>query len=147
MKYEGQAIAVRPLEDGFAELVLDLKNDSVNKLSGPVLAELAEAVDALAAAEGLKGVLVTSAKDVFVVGADITEFLGYFDKPEEELVAWTMKVHGTFSKLEDLPCRPVVSFTAEPTPTGGFDVALDEGPEAAKAFAAEREAVLRVSAQ
>jgi hypothetical protein len=54
---------------------------------------------------------------------------------------------GVRLELEDLPSRPVVTLTAEPTPTGGFDVALDEGPEAAKAYAAERAAVLRKPAQ
>jgi hypothetical protein len=45
--------------------------------------------------------------------------------------------------LEGLPQRPAVTFSAMPTSTGGFDVTLDEGAEAAKAYAAERAAVLR----
>lgn len=45
--------------------------------------------------------------------------------------------------LEGLPQRPVVTFAATPTSTGGFDVTLEEGPEAAKAYAAERAAVLQ----
>lgn len=45
--------------------------------------------------------------------------------------------------LEDFPGRAAVIIAAEPTPTGGFDLALDDGPAAAKAFAAERAAVLK----
>jgi hypothetical protein len=45
--------------------------------------------------------------------------------------------------LEDFPQRPVVTLEASPTPTGGFDVAMDEGPAAAKAYAAERAAILQ----
>lgn len=45
--------------------------------------------------------------------------------------------------LEDMPARPVVRLTAEPTPTGGFDVVLEDGPEAAKAFAAARAPLLK----
>ncbi len=44
--------------------------------------------------------------------------------------------------LEDFPGLPFVTLEASPAPTGGFDVALDDGPEAAKAYAAERAAVL-----
>jgi len=47
--------------------------------------------------------------------------------------------------LEAFPKAPVVTLSAEPTPTGGFDVTIEEGPEAAKAFAAERAAVLRTA--
>lgn len=45
--------------------------------------------------------------------------------------------------LEDFPGRAAVILAAAPTPTGGFDLVVDDGPAAAKAFAAERAAVLR----
>lgn len=44
--------------------------------------------------------------------------------------------------LSDLPSRPSVTLAATPTPTGGFDVVVEDGPEAVKAFAAERAALL-----
>lgn len=50
---------------------------------------------------------------------------------------------GVRLELEDLPRWPVVSLSAAPTPTGGFDVLVEDGAEAAKAFAAERAAVLK----
>jgi len=49
---------------------------------------------------------------------------------------------GVRLELEDFPERPVVTLEAAPTPTGGFDVTLDEGPEAARAYAAARAALL-----
>lgn len=45
--------------------------------------------------------------------------------------------------LEDFPGRPAVTLAAAPTPTGGFDLEVEDGPAAAKAYAAERAAVLR----
>jgi hypothetical protein len=45
--------------------------------------------------------------------------------------------------LEDSSRLPVVTLTAAPTPTGGFDVALEAGPDAAQAFAAARADVLK----
>ena len=50
---------------------------------------------------------------------------------------------GVELKLEDFPARPVVTLEAAPTPTGGFDVTLADGPEAAKAYAAGRAAALK----
>ncbi|HEX4046432.1 MAG TPA: hypothetical protein VH309_01280 [Elusimicrobiota bacterium] len=50
---------------------------------------------------------------------------------------------GVQLKLEDFPRQPVVTLTAEPAETGGFDVASDAGPAAAKAFVADRAAVLQ----
>lgn len=49
--------------------------------------------------------------------------------------------------LEDFPRRPIVTLEAAPTPTGGFDVTLEEGPDAAQAYAAERAAVLQRAKQ
>jgi hypothetical protein len=50
---------------------------------------------------------------------------------------------GVQLKLEDFAAQPAVTFTAEPATTGGFDVALVDGPAAAKAFAAQRAATLQ----
>jgi hypothetical protein len=50
---------------------------------------------------------------------------------------------GVQLKLEDFAAQPVVTFTAEPATTGGFDVVVVDGPAAAKAFAAQRAATLK----
>lgn len=45
--------------------------------------------------------------------------------------------------LQDLPARPTVTLEANPAPTGGFDVLLDDGPQAAQEYASQRAAVLQ----
>jgi hypothetical protein len=52
---------------------------------------------------------------------------------------------GVRLSLEDFPQHPVVTLEASPTPTGGFDVVMDESPAAAHAYAVERTAVLQAS--
>src|SRR3546814_18975691 len=71
--YQGSSIRVQTLGDGFAELCFDREGESINKLDGRTMTQLAEAVATLAADAALRGVLITSAKDVFIVGADIHE--------------------------------------------------------------------------
>jgi hypothetical protein len=48
--------------------------------------------------------------------------------------------------LSDLPDHPTVTLQVWPAGTGGFDVLLDDGPEAAKAYAAARQALLAPAA-
>ena len=50
----------------------------------------------------VKGVVVTSGKDVFIVGADITEFVSTFKLPEEDLVAGNLSANKIFNAFEDL---------------------------------------------
>jgi hypothetical protein len=49
---------------------------------------------------------------------------------------------GVRLELEDLPRWPVVTLSAEPAPTGGFDIVVEDGVEASRAFAVERASVL-----
>ncbi len=125
MKYDGQAIQCFPLPEaeGFVELKFDLKGDSVNKFNALTLKELREAVDLLKAEKGMKGVLLTSGKDVFIVGADVTEFLQLFKRPEAEMVSWIAEVNRTFNDLEDLDC-PSVAVMNGFALGGGFEVCL-----------------------
>ena len=102
MSYEGQAVKVLPLDGGFVELRFDLQGDSVNKFNTLTVGDLKKAVEDLQARKDLRGVLITSGKDVFFVGADITEFLGHFQKSEEELARWLLDTDAVFSAIEDL---------------------------------------------
>lgn len=51
---------------------------------------------------------------------------------------------GVRLELEDLPGRPVVTLAALPAPTGGFDVAVEDGADAARAYSDARAAVLNM---
>jgi len=103
MIYQGENLSVRYIADGIAELTFDAKQGSVNKLDKSTLVSLDEAISALQNQAQLKGLLVSSAKEAFIVGADITEFLGLFALPEDELSAWLNKANDIFNALEDLP--------------------------------------------
>lgn len=109
MIYEGKAITVQSVEDGIAVLKFDLDGESVNKFNRLTLDELRQAVDAIKADSSVKGVIVTSGKDVFIVGADITEFVDSFRLPDEELLAWVGHANAIFSDFEDLPFPTVVA--------------------------------------
>jgi len=101
MIYEGKAI-IQGLEDGIVELRFDLQGESVNKFNSATLSELQAAVEAIQNNADVTGVVVTSGKDVFIVGADITEFVGTFKLPEEDLVAGNLEANKIFNAFEDL---------------------------------------------
>ena len=76
--FNGSAISVKMLDGGIAELNFDLEGESVNKFNSLTVKELGEALEILDNADDVKGLLVTSGKPVFIVGADITEFVPLF---------------------------------------------------------------------
>lgn len=109
MIYQGKAIKVNFLEDGIAELNFDLENESVNKFDQVTVNELAQATTALEQTQGLKGVLVTSGKPVFIVGADITEFGEMFTHNEEDIAKAIYSSTEIFNRFEDLPVPTAVA--------------------------------------
>ncbi|MDT0593274.1 fatty acid oxidation complex subunit alpha FadB [Glaciecola petra] len=106
MVYEGNSLSVSMTEAGIAELVFDAQG-SVNKFDQQTVKELDEATAAIASSDGIKGVLVRSAKSTFIVGADITEFTALFEMPEEEVLEWVGKTSKVFDRFEDLPMPSV----------------------------------------
>lgn len=123
MIYQGKAIRVQAVEDGIAELTFDLEGESVNKFNRLTLGELREATAALQAAPGLRGLIVTSAKESFIVGADVGEFLGLFALPEEQLLAGNLDTNRIFSAFEDLPLATVVAINGVAL-GGGLEMCL-----------------------
>jgi 3-hydroxyacyl-CoA dehydrogenase/enoyl-CoA hydratase/3-hydroxybutyryl-CoA epimerase/enoyl-CoA isomerase len=123
MSYEGPAVKVLPLDGGLVELRFDLQGESVNKFNAATLAELKEAVADVRGRAGLRGLLVTSGKEVFCVGADVTEFLRHFQKSEEELARWLLDTDALFSAIEDLEAPSVVAINGIAL-GGGFELCL-----------------------
>ena len=123
MIYEGKAITVNMIEGGIAELKFDLQGDSVNKFNRVTLEDLKAAIEAIQGNGDVKGVLVSSGKDVFIVGADITEFGDAFKNSEEEIAEWALKANDIFNAFEDLPVPTLVAINGIAL-GGGFEMCL-----------------------
>lgn len=123
MIFEGQAVKVNQLESGVALVTLDLQGESVNKFNSLTLSELAQAVEQLTHLDHLTGVVFNSAKNVFVVGADITEFTTWFKLSDEELADKLRVVHTLFNRIADLPCPTVAAINGIAL-GGGFELCL-----------------------
>ena len=121
--FQGETLSLRAIENGFAELNFDNQSGSVNKFNLQTLAELREAINALKANTEIRGLLLTSSKSVFVVGADITEFKQMFAYPKEAFIAGAKTVNDLFSEIEDLPIPSVVAINGYAL-GGGFEICL-----------------------
>jgi 3-hydroxyacyl-CoA dehydrogenase/enoyl-CoA hydratase/3-hydroxybutyryl-CoA epimerase/enoyl-CoA isomerase len=123
MEFQGQSLQVKMLDGGIAELIFDLQGESVNKFDRQTVEELKAVGDQLAAAGDIKGLLVSSAKGVFIVGADITEFGESFALSDEELLDWCAQSNAIFCTIEDLPFPSVTAINGIAF-GGGLEMAL-----------------------
>lgn len=121
--YSGQGINAHRLDDGVVEIVFDHKESSVNKFDQTTLNDLQHIVDLLVQDRELRGILVRSAKDAFIVGADVTEFPKHFAATEAQLGEWLRKTHKILSHLEDLKAPSVVAIDGLCL-GGGFEFSL-----------------------
>ncbi len=101
MIYQHQSLYVKEIAPGIAQLTFNAAG-SVNTLNTTTLQAFSDALDAIKTSN-LHGLILNSDKDNFIVGADITEFLALFAKPEQELAHWIKFANDIFCKLEDLP--------------------------------------------
>ena len=109
MIYQSDQLTISRLDGDIAELNFDLQGESVNKFDQATVASLTAGLDALEAESGIRGLLVTSGKGVFIVGADITEFVGLFGASKEEIKPFTAANNVNFNRIASLPYPSAVA--------------------------------------
>lgn len=121
--YRGQTLVLARLDDGFVELCLKRDDAAINKLDKRTLDELQVVVELLETTPDLRGLLVSSGLDVFVAGADITEFGALFGRSQKDIVSHTWQANRLFERLASLPMPSVVAINGFAL-GGGLELAL-----------------------
>lgn len=122
MIYQSPTLTIQQHQDGIAELQF-CNPGSVNKLDRATLESLDEGLTTLAKTPNVRGLILTSNKSSFIVGADITEFFELFALPAEALDNWLRYANDIFNRLEDLP-YPTVAAIAGHALGGGCECVL-----------------------
>src|SRR4051794_20549695 len=107
-------------KDGLAWLTFDKQGESTNTFSREALEQFSACLDEVKAASP-KGLLIRSAKDGFIAGADVEEFTRF--KTPQEALAFVRVGWDVFQKLHDLPF-PTTAMINGFCMGGGLELAL-----------------------
>ncbi|MVV48869.1 fatty acid oxidation complex subunit alpha FadB [Pseudomonas sp. PB120] len=121
--YQGQTLHLTRLDNQLVELCFDRKDEAVNKFDALTVEELRIACKTIRDSGDVHGLVLTSAKDSFIVGADIFEFTQLFARPESELAAYNLAQNRVFNELAQLPLPTVCAINGLAL-GGGFEVTL-----------------------
>jgi enoyl-CoA hydratase/carnithine racemase len=106
-----------------AVAVVEFDNPPANALSGPVITDLSDAVDRLAADTGVRAVVFTSAGHrAYLSGADISEFPEMLADPGR-VTRRTSDVAELFDRIARLP-QPTIAAVRAPALGGGLEFIL-----------------------
>lgn len=109
-------------KSGVANLIFDLPDEKVNKLSKPVLEELERAINVIDGNKAIRVVLISSAKkDIFIAGADINEIRAITDeKDARQKVSKGQEILNKLAKIK-IPTIAVINGACL---GGGLELAL-----------------------
>ena len=123
MIYSGECLKITKDGDGVAHLIFDRKSEKVNKFDRLAVDELKCALNKLEAETDVKGLIISSAKSEFVVGADIAEFTAVFAQAGEAVAVHLRPNSDNFRRLEKLDYPVVVAINGFAL-GGGLEVCL-----------------------
>ena len=109
-------------KNGVANLVFDLPDEKINKLSAPMLTELEKAINVIDGNKAIRVLIVTSnKKDIFIAGADINEIKAIRD-PADAL-AKVSRGQNILTKIAQLKI-PTIAVIDGACLGGGLELAL-----------------------
>ncbi|MEC5209242.1 3-hydroxyacyl-CoA dehydrogenase/enoyl-CoA hydratase/3-hydroxybutyryl-CoA epimerase [Psychrobacter sp. PL15] len=108
-------------DDGIVTVIIDQSDRKMNVIGAGFTESFATLADSFATDESAKGLILTSAKETFVVGADI-DSLGQI-KTAEQAFDLVEDLKGSLRKLE-LSGKPVVAAMTGTALGGGLEIAL-----------------------
>lgn len=121
--FSGDLMRLIALDNGLVELQFGIEDRGVNVFNNATVAELTQVINKLESLGDTKGLLVTSTKSVFIVGADITEFGSVFSAAKQEMKAFFAVNNENLNRLEQLPFPTVVAINGFAL-GGGFEFCL-----------------------
>jgi len=121
--FSGRRLQAQVLAPGRVEIRLDRQGDPVNTLDAEFLAELDSALQQLASDHTLQGVLLSSAKDAFLAGADLQALWQLLQQSPTEQASFCQQMHRVLTRLEELPV-PVICAINGYALGGGLETAL-----------------------
>lgn len=111
-------------ESDVAVLTLDDPRGSANVLSQAVISELEQHLNDLEGRKNLAGLVIRSGKPgVFIVGADIREFLAGLGAPREQILGMINRGRKLFQRLSKMPFVTVTAIEGQCV-GGGAEMAL-----------------------
>lgn len=123
--YKNAAFSIHRHDNNIAELQFFLEEESINKFNSLAVNSLHDALNVLGENDWIEGLLVTSGKHVFCVGADIGEIAPVFANSGslEQASQWASLNNDNFNRIERLPyptCALINGFALG----GGLEFAL-----------------------
>ncbi|TVV77187.1 3-hydroxyacyl-CoA dehydrogenase [Sphingomonas solaris] len=115
---------IEKAEDGFATLILDNADESMNVVSDAFIAEMDEAIGRLKNDVEVKGVILTSAKKAFMAGADLKQLVQGFGKLSVKQAYEFSQAATAMHRAIEHSGKPWVAVMGGLALGGGFELAL-----------------------
>lgn len=122
MKFRSQSLELKEIEPGILELQFHSPH-TANFLNATTLKSLDKALHIIQSKPEIKGLIITSDKQNFLVGADVNELQSMLQFPRETLQEWINYTNNLLNQYENLPF-PTVSVISGYALGGGFEFSL-----------------------